>query len=58
MVSPTRALPDTRDRHPVETHVGNIPAKLELPVAAQDHRRVLAVITYLQAQGRNQGLTG
>ncbi len=37
----------------VETHVGNILAKLELPVAAQDHRRVLAVITYLQAQGRD-----
>jgi DNA-binding NarL/FixJ family response regulator len=37
----------------VETHVGNILAKLELPVAAQDHRRVLAVIAYLQAQGRN-----
>ncbi|GAA3322091.1 MULTISPECIES: LuxR C-terminal-related transcriptional regulator [Paeniglutamicibacter] len=36
----------------VETHVGNILAKLELPVAAQDHRRVLAVIAYLQAQGR------
>lgn len=37
----------------VETHVGNILAKLELPVAAQDHRRVLAVIAYLQAQGLN-----
>ncbi|MFL4477087.1 LuxR C-terminal-related transcriptional regulator [Paeniglutamicibacter sp. ORCA_105] len=37
----------------VETHVGNILAKLELPVAAQDHRRVLAVIAYLQAQGRD-----
>ena len=37
----------------VETHVGNILAKLELPMAAQDHRRVLAVIAYLQAQGRN-----
>ncbi|MDO2936374.1 response regulator transcription factor [Paeniglutamicibacter sulfureus] len=36
----------------VETHVGNILAKLELPMAAQDHRRVLAVIAYLQAQGR------
>lgn len=35
----------------VETHVGNILAKLELPLDPQDHRRVLAVITYLQAQG-------
>jgi DNA-binding NarL/FixJ family response regulator len=37
----------------VETHVGNILAKLELPVAPQDHRRVMAVVTYLQAQGSN-----
>ena len=37
----------------VETHVGNILAKLELPVAPQDHRRVLAVVTYLQSQGSN-----
>jgi DNA-binding NarL/FixJ family response regulator len=37
----------------VETHVGNILAKLELPLAPADHRRVLAVVTYLQAQGRS-----
>ncbi len=42
----------------IETHVGNILAKLDLAVAPEDHRRVLAVITYLQGQGTNQGLTG
>ncbi|PQZ93771.1 DNA-binding response regulator [Arthrobacter sp. MYb227] len=42
----------------VETHVGNILSKLDLPVTPADHRRVLAVITYLQTQGTDQGLTG
>ena len=32
----------------VETHVGNMLAKLGLPPAAEDHRRVLAVLTYLR----------
>jgi DNA-binding NarL/FixJ family response regulator len=32
----------------VETHVGNMFAKLGLPPAAEDHRRVLAVLTYLR----------
>jgi DNA-binding NarL/FixJ family response regulator len=32
----------------VETHVGNIFAKLRLEPAAEDHRRVLAVLTYLR----------
>jgi DNA-binding NarL/FixJ family response regulator len=32
----------------VETHVGNLFAKLGLIPAAQDHRRVLAVLTYLR----------
>ena len=32
----------------VETHVGNLFAKLSLPPAAEDHRRVLAVLTYLR----------
>jgi DNA-binding NarL/FixJ family response regulator len=34
----------------VEKHVGNIISKLELPGTASDHRRVLAVITYLEAR--------
>ena len=32
----------------VETHVGNMFAKLGLVPAAEDHRRVLAVLTYLR----------
>jgi DNA-binding NarL/FixJ family response regulator len=32
----------------VETHVGNLFAKLGLMPAAEDHRRVLAVLTYLR----------
>ncbi|WP_052665379.1 response regulator [Nitriliruptor alkaliphilus] len=33
----------------VETHVGHVLAKLDLPPVADDNRRVLAVLTYLQA---------
>ncbi len=33
----------------VETHVGNLFAKLSLLPAAEDHRRVLAVLTYLRS---------
>jgi DNA-binding NarL/FixJ family response regulator len=33
----------------VEKHVSNIFAKLDLPVSASDHRRVLAVLRYLEA---------
>jgi DNA-binding NarL/FixJ family response regulator len=32
----------------LETHVGNILAKLGLPPAPEDHRRVLAVLSYLR----------
>jgi DNA-binding NarL/FixJ family response regulator len=31
----------------VETHVGNILAKLSINGSDEDHRRVLAVLTYL-----------
>jgi len=33
--------------HTVEKHVGNILATLQVPASADDHRRVLAVIKYL-----------
>jgi len=36
--------------HTVEKHVKNIFGSSRLPVSADDHRRVLAVITYLNAQ--------
>jgi DNA-binding NarL/FixJ family response regulator len=35
----------------VEKHVASILAKLRLPPSESDHRRVLAVLTYLQAEG-------
>jgi DNA-binding NarL/FixJ family response regulator len=34
----------------VEKHVANILTKLELPPSESDHRRVLAVLTYLQGE--------
>jgi DNA-binding NarL/FixJ family response regulator len=36
--------------HTVEKHVGSILAALKIPATADDHRRVLAVITYLDGQ--------
>jgi DNA-binding NarL/FixJ family response regulator len=40
----------------VETHVNRILQKLGLPPAAEDHRRVLAVLTYLRdADNTDQG---
>jgi DNA-binding NarL/FixJ family response regulator len=36
--------------HTVEKHVKNILGTLGLPISADDHRRVLAVITYLNSQ--------
>jgi DNA-binding NarL/FixJ family response regulator len=32
----------------VGKHIGNILTKLDLPPAEEDHRRVLAVVTYLR----------
>jgi DNA-binding NarL/FixJ family response regulator len=37
--------------HTVEKHVKNIFATLRLPLSPDDHRRVLAVVTYLNAPG-------
>lgn len=36
--------------HTVEKHVQNIFAKLDLPATADDHRRVLAVLTFLNSR--------
>jgi DNA-binding NarL/FixJ family response regulator len=35
--------------HTVEKHVTNVMAKLRIPASADDHRRVLAVLSYLES---------
>ena len=35
----------------VEKHISNIFRKLDLPASDDDHRRVLAVLTYLRSSG-------
>lgn len=40
----------------VETHVRHVMQKLRIPDTADDHRRVLAVITYLQASRAHPAL--
>jgi hypothetical protein len=37
-------------RHWVEKHVRSILAKLRLPETDDDHRRVLAVVTFLESR--------
>lgn len=33
----------------IEKHIGNLLAKLDLPISTDTHRRVQAVLTYLNA---------
>jgi DNA-binding NarL/FixJ family response regulator len=45
-----RAMRLVVTEHTVEKHVKSIFATLALPLSPDDHRRVLAVITYLNAR--------
>lgn len=53
-----RALADalTISTGAVEKHVASIFTKLDLPVSRDEHRRVLAVLTYLDLAGKNNSL--
>jgi DNA-binding NarL/FixJ family response regulator len=42
----------------IEKHISNIFTKLRLPPSETDHRRVLAVLAYMQGQDAQSGSSG
>jgi DNA-binding NarL/FixJ family response regulator len=50
MANPPIAAALEISEHTLQRHIGSVFAKLDLPVSSEDHRRVLAVLTYLRAQ--------